>query len=229
MKYKYDLHIHSGLSPCADKDMTPADIVAFCKVSGLDIIAIADHNATENVEVALKAADFYGITVVAATEIQTAEDVHMLCLFESFEKLKEFKDGLSFQQIENRPDIFGEQNIYDEDDNIIGNLQNLLLVSCDASCEQVYKRAAEFGGIAIPAHIDREANGMLCILGGVSDLYRVVEISTTASELFKKDYADRLVLVDSDAHCFSQISEGAEIELEEPTAKALLLKLRNCR
>ena len=45
MKVRYDFHIHSGLSPCADKDMTPCNIVGFAAVSGLDMVAIADHNA----------------------------------------------------------------------------------------------------------------------------------------------------------------------------------------
>jgi PHP family Zn ribbon phosphoesterase len=36
MKYAVDLHIHSALSPCADKEMTPNNIVNMAKIKGLD-------------------------------------------------------------------------------------------------------------------------------------------------------------------------------------------------
>ena len=72
--YHYDLHIHSALSPCAEKDMTPVTIVGLGKMNGLDFIAVSDHNSIKNVEVALKAGEFYGIKVVPAMELQTNED-----------------------------------------------------------------------------------------------------------------------------------------------------------
>ena len=90
MKIKYDFHIHSALSPCADNDMTPVNIVAYAKFNGLDMIAVADHNAIENVETAIAAGKAYGVTVVPAVEVQTAEDIHVLCLFKTFEQLKNF-------------------------------------------------------------------------------------------------------------------------------------------
>ena len=40
MKLFADLHIHSCLSPCADNDMTPADICGMAKLKGLDMIAV---------------------------------------------------------------------------------------------------------------------------------------------------------------------------------------------
>ncbi|WDC84843.1 PHP domain-containing protein [Caloramator sp. mosi_1] len=56
MKYYYDFHIHTGLSPCADDDMTPNNIVNMSKLKGLDVIAITDHNSCKNVEACLKVA-----------------------------------------------------------------------------------------------------------------------------------------------------------------------------
>ena len=41
MKYYYDLHLHSCLSPCGDIDMTPNNIVNMAKLLGLDVIARA--------------------------------------------------------------------------------------------------------------------------------------------------------------------------------------------
>ena len=57
--YRYDLHIHSALSPCAEKDMTPVTIVGLAKANGLDFVAVSDHNSIKNVEVAIRAGEFY--------------------------------------------------------------------------------------------------------------------------------------------------------------------------
>ena len=46
--YHYDLHLHSCLSPCADDDMTPNNMVNMALLNGLDIIAVTDHNTCGN-------------------------------------------------------------------------------------------------------------------------------------------------------------------------------------
>ncbi|HOT21679.1 MAG TPA: PHP domain-containing protein, partial [Sedimentibacter sp.] len=46
MKFYYDLHIHSDLSPCSACDMTPNNIINMSLIKGLDIISVTDHNST---------------------------------------------------------------------------------------------------------------------------------------------------------------------------------------
>ena len=48
MKYYYDLHLHSCLSPCGSEDMTPVNLAAMCALAGLDIVALTDHNTCGN-------------------------------------------------------------------------------------------------------------------------------------------------------------------------------------
>ena len=43
-EYRYDLHVHSCLSPCGDSDMTPNNVVQMALLSGCEILAITDHN-----------------------------------------------------------------------------------------------------------------------------------------------------------------------------------------
>ena len=226
MKYKYDLHIHSALSPCADNQMTPVNIVGYAKLLGLDFVAISDHNAIENVEVAIKAGNKFGIKVVPAIELQTIEEIHILCLFENFKKLKAFYECLEFIEIKNRKDIFGEQLIFDEEDNVVGEIENLLLISSKISSENVVELAEKYDGVAIPAHIDREMNGMLNILGTINTNFNAIELSSNADnkkiEKWEKEFN---ILIDSDAHCLNEISTKGEIELEEYSIKALLNKL----
>lgn len=57
--------------------------------------------------------------------------------------------------MENKPEIFGRQLILDEKDEIIGEEENLLIVSSGVSVEEVAALVGGFGGIAVPAHIDK--------------------------------------------------------------------------
>ncbi len=230
MKYRYDLHVHSVLSPCADREMTPVNIVGTAKLLGLDFVAVADHNAIENVQVAIAAGKEYGIEVVPAMELQTSEDVHVLCLFEDFGSLKAFYDSIEFPYIANRKDIFGEQQIVDEDDEVVGEMDRMLLASAAISSEDVYEKCLGFGGAAVPAHVDRDMNGMLQILGGISGGYKCVEVSPSVRERLREELQESYLLItDSDAHTLEEISCAGEIELAEYSVKAFVRKLGNGR
>lgn len=228
MKVKYDLHVHSGLSPCAENDMTPCNIVGFAKLNGLDMVAVSDHNAIGNVQVCLEVGNAYGVTVVPAMELQTAEDIHVLCLFPTYESLKAFYDSVGFYDIKNRAEIFGEQNLYDTEDEIVGKEERLLLNASKLSCDGVKDLADSFGGIAIPAHVDREENGMVAVLGAVTEEFTAVELSTRATPEQVSEYSERFnVIIDSDAHTLNKISMGNVIDLEDLSAESLIKKLKN--
>lgn len=228
MKIRYDLHLHSGLSPCADKDMTPANILGFAVLSGLNMVAVSDHNSIKNVETCLKIGEAYGITVVPAFELQTAEDIHLLCLFEDYSSLMSFYDCLEFQKVKNDAEIFGHQYIYDEEDNIVGEESNLLLASSTISSHLVPTLIARYGGVAVPAHIDRDANSMLQILGDITPEFKAIELSTRAERKTIDEYESRFrVIIDSDAHTLDAISTKSELELDSATPSALLSYLRS--
>lgn len=227
MKFKYDFHVHSCLSPCAENDMTPVTIVAFAKLSGLDFIAISDHNAIGSVEVALKAGHEYGITVVPAVEIQTEEDIHILCLFDSFQKLRAFYNEIPFTDLKNVPEIYGDQLIMDEDDNIVGHDDRLLLHGAKITPKKVKALAERYDGVAIPSHVDREGNSMLSILGVIEDGFNMIEISTKASEEYCEEFRKtHTVLVDSDAHTLESIGLVSEIDLPDDSIFSLMNYLR---
>ncbi|MBQ3042108.1 MAG: PHP domain-containing protein [Clostridia bacterium] len=227
MRIKYDLHIHSALSPCADDNMTPSNIVGFAKLQGLDAVAIADHNAIANVKVAMDVGNAFDVVVVPAMELQTAEDIHILCLFEKFEDLQSFYNSINFADIQNRAEIFGEQLILDEDDNILGKEQRMLLVASGVSVEEVVSLAKQHNGIAIAAHIDREENGMVAILGTVTEDFSVVEISATANQQIQCYTTGRKVITNSDAHTLEDIGVAdGELEVTERSAKGILQALR---
>ena len=81
MKCTYDLHIHTCLSPCGDDDMTPNNIANMAALSGLDVIAVTDHNTAGNARAVVEAGEKAGVCVVPGIELETSEEVHVLLLF----------------------------------------------------------------------------------------------------------------------------------------------------
>ena len=110
-RYYYDFHIHSCLSPCADNDMTPNNIAGMAALAGLNIVALTDHNTARNCPAFFAAAKKNGIIPVAGMELTTAEDIHLVCLFEDIDKALAFNDEVDKHRIRipNRTDIFGDQ------------------------------------------------------------------------------------------------------------------------
>ena len=121
-RYSYDLHIHSCLSPCADDDMTPANIAGMLSIAGIGLAALTDHNTCRNCPAFFKACRQYGIVPVAGMELTTSEEIHVVCLFPELETALEFGEYVHtrLMKIKNRPDIFGNQLIVDENDQVIG-------------------------------------------------------------------------------------------------------------
>lgn len=166
-RYHYDFHLHSCLSPCGDGDNTPCNLAGMAAVKGLQIIALTDHNTCGNCPAFYAACKRQGIIPIAGMELTTAEDIHMVCLFPTLEQAMDFDRAVQTHRIRipNRPDIFGNQWLMDENDQIIGEEPDLLLNATDLTLEQGYDLAVSHGGFAYPAHIDRESNGIIATLG----------------------------------------------------------------
>lgn len=232
-KYYYDLHIHSCLSPCGDNDSTPANIAGMGVINGLNIMALTDHNTTKNCPAFYEAAKAHGIIPVAGMELTTAEDIHIVCLFEELEGAMAFDERVDKKRvpIKNREDIFGEQLICNARDEVIGHEDNLLLNATEIPIDDVPDMCEAYGGICYPAHIDREANGILAVLGFFPETPRFscIELhdADKAEELIKAHRLEQMkVIVSSDAHYLWDIKEKKEyFELDdEPYSSALVRK-----
>ncbi|HPO58953.1 MAG TPA: PHP domain-containing protein, partial [Anaerolineaceae bacterium] len=120
--FRADLHVHTVLSPCADIEMQPPLIVSTALDRGIQILSITDHNATGNIAAVQKAADGTGLTILPGMELQTAEEVHCLCIFDTLEQahaLQAIVDRL-LPPLANRPDYFGDQLYVDENGDFLG-------------------------------------------------------------------------------------------------------------
>jgi PHP family Zn ribbon phosphoesterase len=162
-----ELHVHTVLSPCASVEMIPPLIVQTALERGLDLIAITDHNASANAAAVIKAASGSGLTVLPGMELQTREDVHLLCLFDTLEQLSTWQATVDekLPEKKNNIEFFGEQFVVDSTGDFIRREERLLLTSTSMTLEQATEGVRKLGGLPIPAHVDRQANGLIPILG----------------------------------------------------------------
>jgi len=195
--------------------MTPENIAGMAKVKGVQIIALTDHNSSRNCPAFFKACERHGITAIAGMELTTAEDIHLICLFEQLNRAMEFDRIIheKRQRIKNRADIFGEQIIMDENDSIFGYEENLLTVATTLSIENAFSLATEQGAVVYPAHIDRQANGIITTLGTFPDNppFGSAEFADIKRlEQYKKRYPllNKIKIINSsDAHQLWNINE----------------------
>ncbi len=232
--YYYDLHIHSCLSPCADNDMTPNNIAAMSALKGLQIVALTDHNSCKNCPAFFEACRRNGIIAVAGMELSTAEDIHLVCLFEQLDDAMRFDLEVSkhLMNIDNRPEIFGDQLILDGNDEQIGVEQRLLISATDLWLSDAIALARSFGAHVHPAHVDRESNGIIAILGDIPQDcgFDCLEFNDHQNvEDIKKNYTvakDARHIVSSDAHYLWDINEAEHCVYldDEPYSSAYVRK-----
>ena len=228
-RYYYDLHIHSCLSPCGDDDCTPNNLVGMGVLAGLQIMALTDHNTCRNCPAFFEAARRQGVIPVAGMELTTAEDIHMVCLFPTLEAAMAFDGEIAKRRIPipNRADIFGRQLVMNGEDEVIGEEPCLLSNATTVTVDEAPALAEQFGGVCYPAHIDRQANGIVATLGALppTPVFSCVELHDGSLE---EDYRRQhplehsVVVVGSDAHYLWDIRDAqAWLELaDEPYSSA---------
>lgn len=204
IKIYYDFHIHSALSPCGDEDNTVNNIVNMSKLKNLDAIAISDHNSCLNCAAALKAGQREGILVIPAMELTTSEEIHVLFLFSKISDAESFSSYVEQKRmkIKNDAKIFGRQIIMDEYDKEKGEVDYLLTVSSNIGIYDAVNLAKEYAAVAIPAHVDKQSNSLLGILGFYDDA-----LGFSAVESKKKTELNLPYITNSDAHYLADISE----------------------
>jgi len=215
MDFAVDLHMHSALSPCGDNDMTPNNIVNMAILKGIDIISVTDHNSTANLPAFSRIAVENGIMLLPGIEVQTREEIHMLCYFKTVDEAAEFGNIIysKLPDIKNDEEAFGQQLIVDHLDNTVGKLDKLLLSSANISIDGLSDLVRVFKGVCIPAHVDRSSYSIISNLGFIPDNLgiKTVEISrnaTASSVILNFPYLKNLRITrSSDAHYLWDISE----------------------
>jgi hypothetical protein len=164
-----DLHNHSCLSPCGSLELSPRLLAALAAGRGVKVLALTDHNSSLNCPAFARVCPQYGIIPVFGMEATTQEEIHTLCLFTSLEASLAWGEYVYSILIPfpNDPEKTGDQVYVDEEDNIQGEVEYFLPNATSLSIEDIGPRAAEYGGLVIPAHVDRPAFSMVSQLGVV--------------------------------------------------------------
>lgn len=221
--------MHSCLSPCADDDMTPVTMAGMAALENIKIAALTDHNSCGNCPPFFEACEAYGVVPIAGMELTTSEDVHMVCLF------PELEDALAFDKLvlphrlkmKNKPLLFGNQRFMDAEDTVTGEDPYFLPAATSISISEACNMVKEHGGICYPAHIDREANGILSMLGAFppEPVFSVVELHDACHS----DLAEgRPIVASSDAHHLLDIGENdfyLDLEADENNRSAIVCAL----
>ena len=154
---RYDLHLHTCLSPCADDDMTPATVAGLAKLAGAELIAVTDHNSALNLPAAEAACRAYGLRLLPGIEVNTAEEMHLLCYFKTVERALEYGEALyeALPAFPYDPAVWGEQLVMDEEDRVVRRVERLLtgaarwdVYQAKAACEALRSTTRSVSEIA---------------------------------------------------------------------------------
>ena len=214
--------------------MIPPLIIEEALAKGINLIAISDHNTIDNVGAVIDAAAGAGITVLPGIELQTREEIHSLCLFDTLDQASHFFAQIknTFPKIKNNAEFFGEQFVVDATGEFIRREERLLITSSSLTLSEAWGKVDQAGGILIPAHVNRTTFGLLPVLGMVpTDIdLQILEISRHLSFLQAIDQYPQLsnyrLIQGGDAHTLEDIQGWNQFTILEPTIKEILLALK---
>ena len=208
---KFDLHIHSCLSPCADLEMSPAEIVRRSVASGMGGIALTDHQSARNTPAIAQCAKQAGLSCLYGLEVCMAEEVHTLALFDTTDQALDMTQWVydAMPKRVNDPDVFGDQPVVSWDNDILDMEWRILALGCRKTIPETSRKCHELGGIYIAAHVDRPNFSVYSQLGGIPDVcFDAVELSRTADERIWLDKVQGYAVIrSSDAHNLDDVAK----------------------
>jgi len=229
-----DLHIHTVLSGCAEVEMIPPLVLKQAKRLGLSLIAVTDHNACHNVEAMIQAAQGTGIHVLPGLELQSREEVHILCLFDTVLQCQQWQETVfaKLPSLSNKEDIFGAQFVVDMTGEWVRTEERLLSASTDMGLEEVVSEVHSMGGMVIPAHVDRPSFSLLANLGFVPESLDVQALEVTSRFVPATGYSQWpqlegwCLIVNGDAHRLQEIQNRTLFKIAAPLIEEIDLALK---
>ena len=221
-EFKADLHIHTCLSPCGDLEMSPAGIVKETINKGIDLIAICDHNSSENTGEVIEASVGKGVTVLPGIEVTSKEEVHICALFGHIDDARKLQT-LVYDNLEGKNDegAFGMQVVVNAKGEVLGFNKKLLIGATSLSVENIVDAIHSFHGLAVAAHIDREGFGIIGQLGFIPPELKLDALEISPGVSFEEaqvkfsEYQNYPFLCSSDAHYLDDIGKGTTTFLLE--------------
>ena len=164
----------------------------------------------------------------------------MLCLFSDLQSARDFESeqvAPALPPIPNDPVIFGVQKIMDAEDRVIGEDSRYLITATTISMDDLPALMESYGGVAVPAHIDKATKSLVGNFGMVGDYmgFKSFELSRRVADYFiestpglgNRPYR---YIHNSDAHYLQDIGEHSGenlLELPSNSAEMLIDYLKN--
>ena len=188
--------------------MTPKAIVAAAVDRGIDLIAVTDHNTARMTPVIAEVARAHGLAYLYGIEVQTREDVHLLAYFDDEETCLGFSDEVYEQLSDTREDPFGlgEQTEVDADGTIVRIEPKFLVQGIALTFVEAVHRIEALGGLAVPAHIDRDFLSVTSQMGQLPEGIAFPLLEVRGPEI-PGMCGTTTILRTSDAHDIPQIGE----------------------
>jgi PHP family Zn ribbon phosphoesterase len=215
--------------------MSPKRIVETAIMKDLDIIAICDHNSAENVQASFNAARGKNLTVLAGMEISSSEEVHVLGIFNGVDSVCAMQE-LVYSHLapgENKDNLFGEQIIANELDEVEGYNKRLLIGATNLTVGKIVDEIHRLDGLAIASHVDRETYSIIGQLGFIPHGLQLdaLEISPLTSYSQAGQQIPQLkkypVISSSDAHSLEDIGRSVScFTIEAPTIEEMTKAFR---
>jgi PHP family Zn ribbon phosphoesterase len=232
-EYFADLHIHTALSPCADREMTPRSIVEAALTRGLSMIAVCDHNSAHNVA-AVQAVAGSRLCVLAGMEITTIEEVHVVGLFPDAYSAEaaavEFSVNLPL--IPSRRKGQEAQVLFAEDGEPLGFEPRMLSSTSGLELNAAIDLVKRHRGLAVAAHVDRPSFGVYGQLGFFPEDagFDAIEVTAYLARSLWVREIEQLplpMLSSSDAHFLSELGKSrTRLWSEESNFNELILAVR---
>ncbi len=225
-----DLHVHSVLSPCGDYQMAPEPVLRHARLKGINLIAITDHNSGDNVRAFCEASQGTGIFVLPGMEVTTAEEIHVLTLFDRLEALLQWQTIVygALPSLKNDEAYFGVQAEVNAKNQVVRIHDRFFSGAICLSIDAVVSQVNGLGGACIPAHVDKPAFSMTSQLGTIPPDLDVIALEiyrATSLDEARQAYPDinRYSLVRaSDAHYLEDIGAASTTYfMEGPTIQEL--------
>ena len=135
--------------------------------------------------------------------------------------------------IKNEEAIFGAQVIMNEEDEVLGKVEKLLINATDIDFDAVYGLMEEYHGVMIPAHLDKSTTSLLSNLGFIppDSKFKVAELKSFENLhrlRAQHPYLNEcMVITDSDAHYLEHIHEPVyTMMVPELSAKGVIEALK---
>lgn len=233
MRVAYDFHIHTALSPCGDDAMTPHNIINMCQLNGVEMIAITDHNTCKNCQAVMTVGEQKGVLVIPGMEIECMEEFHNIALFPDLEAAQQVERQLAAYRlpIKNKIKVFGHQQIFNHEDEVIGEEALLLVTAIQVPAVQIYDWVREVGGVIYPAHMDKPSYSVISNLGSLPPELQATTLEVAdlrKIDAYQQQYPNQWIVSSSDAHYLEQLCRTQSyLEINRFNCAEVIKKLRN--